>query len=179
MARNVSSWLPNLTGPLDLQVEGTAVDVPRRGTINFVGFTVTDDPDNERTDIAADGEGTPLANASTGTLNNVTTTAVSTIRHSGAAPTVNGYTGGSAGRRLVVLATGGDVILANEAAASTAANRIITGTGASVTVANGSGALLVNVLTRDLRAPKNLLRMSRMLIEESYPSSSPDVESFW
>ncbi len=59
MARNVSSYLPNLTGPLDYQVEGVPVDVPRRATINYVGITVTDDPDNGTTilEAAAGGGG--------------------------------------------------------------------------------------------------------------------------
>jgi hypothetical protein len=52
--RNTSSYLPNLTGPLDLEVDGVSVDIPRRGTINLVGFTIEDDPDNERTDITSE-----------------------------------------------------------------------------------------------------------------------------
>lgn len=51
MARDFSSWVPNVLGPLNLQVGGVATDAPRRVTINLVGMSVTDDPDNERTDI--------------------------------------------------------------------------------------------------------------------------------
>lgn len=49
--RNITSWLPNLLGPLDLQGNGASL-VPRRQTLNFVGGTVTDNPDFDRTDIA-------------------------------------------------------------------------------------------------------------------------------
>lgn len=56
MARDLSSWLPTLIGPLDLQGDGESV-VPRRATLNFVGGTVTDNPELERTDIALDGGG--------------------------------------------------------------------------------------------------------------------------
>lgn len=49
---DVSGWLPNMIGPLDLQAEG-ATFVTRRATLNFTGgnVTVTDDAVNERTDI--------------------------------------------------------------------------------------------------------------------------------
>ena len=147
MTANKSSWLPNLLGPIDIEVDGVATGVTRRSTINLVGATVSDDPDNERTDVVFQPT-TTLANASTGGLNDVASTdtdslAVGAVRHSGAAPAVTGYASGTAGRRLLVLATGGAVTLANESASSVAANRIVTGTGATVTVANGSGALLV------------------------------------
>lgn len=56
--RDVSSWLPNLLGPLDIQVAGVALSIPRRSTFNFVGFDIEDDPDNERTVITASGSGT-------------------------------------------------------------------------------------------------------------------------
>lgn len=90
----------------------------------------------------------PLANASTGTINNVSTVdlagfPVSSIRFAGASPTVTGLDNGVDGRRIHVMATGGAVVLANDSASSTAANRITTGTGADVTVAAGSAAWLV------------------------------------
>lgn len=56
--RDVSSWLPNMLGPLDIQVEGVALDIPRRSTFNFVGFDIEDDPDNERTVITSSGGAT-------------------------------------------------------------------------------------------------------------------------
>jgi hypothetical protein len=147
-ARNPSSFLPHLLGPLNLEVNGVAVDVERRETVNLVGtFEVTDDPDGERTQISIDWGGTVLANTSTGTLNDVTTTSaganVTGVRFSGAAPTVTGLTGGETDRRLILAATGGNVVIANEDAGSTAANRIVTGTGGNVTLANGAAAYLV------------------------------------
>ncbi len=54
--RNASSWLPNLIGPLDLQADGEEVTV-RRATINFVGGSVVDNPDLERTDITMTAPG--------------------------------------------------------------------------------------------------------------------------
>jgi hypothetical protein len=48
---DTSSWLPNLLGPLDLQVGGVDVDVPRRSTINLINMTVTDDAVNQCTVI--------------------------------------------------------------------------------------------------------------------------------
>lgn len=49
--RDLSSWLPTLIGPLDLQGDGESV-VPRRATVNFVGGSVVDNPEEERTDIS-------------------------------------------------------------------------------------------------------------------------------
>lgn len=51
--RNPSSYLPHLIGPIDFQVEGVDASVERRGTINLIGLTVTDDPDNDRTNVEA------------------------------------------------------------------------------------------------------------------------------
>lgn len=142
----VSRWLPKLLGPHEVtQDGGTAVTA--RETWDFIGVTVADDEANEKTtftvtDATVDPTA-PLANASTGTLNDVTTTGYSGVRHSGAAPTVTGYASGAAGRRLLLTTTGGPLILANESASSVAANRIVTGTGANVTIANGAGCELV------------------------------------
>lgn len=36
-ARDVTSWLPNLLAPIDLQVNGEDVSVPKREIINIVG----------------------------------------------------------------------------------------------------------------------------------------------
>ncbi len=47
---NVSGWLPNLLGPIVIQVNGTEL-TPMRGTWNFVGATIEDDSTNERTDF--------------------------------------------------------------------------------------------------------------------------------
>lgn len=88
----------------------------------------------------------PLDNTSTGTLNDVTTTSgrivKGGVRFTGAAPTVTGFASGVSGRRLNVMTVGGPLVLANESASSSAANRIVTGTGANLTVAQGSGVSL-------------------------------------
>jgi hypothetical protein len=49
---NLSGWLPNLIGPLDVQDDGTSVT--RSAALNFIGLTVEDDPDNGRTNITAE-----------------------------------------------------------------------------------------------------------------------------
>jgi hypothetical protein len=53
--RDVSSWLPGLIGPTDFKADGQAVDVPKRGKLNFVGATITDDPENGTTNIEIEG----------------------------------------------------------------------------------------------------------------------------
>jgi hypothetical protein len=85
----------------------------------------------------------------TGTLNDVVSTdgsaparAAGTIRCTGVAPTVTGLATGTSGRRLFVTAIGGPLVLANESASSVVANRIVTGTGADVTLAQGASAIL-------------------------------------
>ncbi len=55
--RNPSSYLPHMVGPIDFQVDGVDAGVERRGTINLIGLTVTDDPDNDRTNVEATGGG--------------------------------------------------------------------------------------------------------------------------
>ena len=51
MTRDVSSWLPGLIGPDTIQVAGESIAI-RRPSINFVGATEEDDPDNEATNIS-------------------------------------------------------------------------------------------------------------------------------
>lgn len=154
--RDVSSWLPTLLGPVDLQANGEPWP-SRRKIWNFTGgVTVTDHPNDvdpmlSYTEIAlgpggASTEGPTLANAGTGTLNNVVSDASGTpaaaIRFSGVAPTVTGIASGADKRKLVLFATGGPLVLANENASSTATNRILTGTGSDMTVQNGGAVLL-------------------------------------
>jgi hypothetical protein len=64
---------------------------------------------------------------------------------SGAAQTLTGITGGADGRLLTLTNadTSNSVTLTNDDAASTAANRIITGTGASLTIASGASVNLI------------------------------------
>lgn len=52
MTQSVSGWLPNLIGPVEIQAAGIA-QIPR-GALNFKGFTLTDNPDNDSVDIAGD-----------------------------------------------------------------------------------------------------------------------------
>lgn len=59
MARNLSSFLPWLLGPIDFFLNGVKQNVQRREKVNLVapGATVTDDPANERTIIELPGGG--------------------------------------------------------------------------------------------------------------------------
>lgn len=49
---DVPKYLPQLLGPSDFQVDGVDASVPRRGTINVIGGTVTDNPAQDRTDVS-------------------------------------------------------------------------------------------------------------------------------
>jgi len=90
------------------------------------------DPDFGAQNIATTGTSTSayhvgsgnIDNAGTGTLDNVSTTGASTIRFTGAAPDVTGFDGGTHGRRLILMAVGGPIILQDEGGTSDAANRI-------------------------------------------------------
>lgn len=79
----------------------------------------------------------PRATAATGTINNQTSATSGiedeAIRFTGAAPGIAGIAGGRDGRRLVVIFVNAGTIK-NEAGTSTAANRILTGTGADLAV---------------------------------------------
>jgi len=62
----------------------------------------------------------------------------------GTGHTITSLTGGTEGKILIIInATGGNLILANQAGTGTAANRIITGTGANVTLAFDQNAILL------------------------------------
>lgn len=154
--RDLSSFLPNLIGPLEVRVNGTEVD-PRRGIWDFTGSVSIVDVPNEsdptesytRWTIGGASEtGVTLSNASSGTLDDVVTVfnskPAAMVRFTaGSAVTLRGLAGGSLSRILIVLAAGaGNVTIANEATGSSAENRIVTGTGASVTVPAGAGAVL-------------------------------------
>lgn len=63
---------------------------------------------------------------------------------SDASRNITGIAGGADGRMIVIFNVGAqDIVLTNNDAASAAANRIITGTGASVTVTAAGQAILV------------------------------------
>ena len=53
MTTNVSGWLPNLIGPVEVQLNGTA-QTPR-AALNFVGVNLVDNPDQDRIDITPFG----------------------------------------------------------------------------------------------------------------------------
>lgn len=56
--RDVTSWLPNLLGPTDFEVDGAPQSLPKRSTLNLKGgFSVTDNPTNDSTDIAINALG--------------------------------------------------------------------------------------------------------------------------
>lgn len=48
---NVSGWLPNLIGPVEVQDDGTAL--PARPALNLIGFTIADNPVTDATDITS------------------------------------------------------------------------------------------------------------------------------
>lgn len=82
---------------------------------------------------------TPLTNTGTGALPNVESLTlggqkVSAIYFEGVAPDVSGIGGGTPGRRIHMIASGGPLIVEDESSLSLAANRIRTGTGAPVEV---------------------------------------------
>lgn len=144
-------------GPLVLRHEDAGSVAANRITTQISGNVLV--PDECSVTLIYDGttqrwrpvlnrdEVAPITNASTGTLNDVVTTSSGSpatgIRFTGAAPAVTGLASGTSGRALYLTATGGDVTLNNENAGSTAANRIITGTGASATITDEKVATLV------------------------------------
>jgi hypothetical protein len=98
-------------------------------------------------DVSIDGSFALSAgsdNSSTGTINDVTTAGLSYFRFTGAgAVVVTGFANGSDGKDLEIInRTGNTVTLNNQDAGSSAANRIITGTGGNLVIANDAGARL-------------------------------------
>jgi hypothetical protein len=58
MTINVTSWLPNLLGPVEFLINGVLQSVPKRLRINIIGsVTVADNPGADRTDITISGGG--------------------------------------------------------------------------------------------------------------------------
>ncbi len=147
------SWLD----PLLVIKNSSDTEFPRRRALKINGATVTDDEENDATNvvIATSEEDSSVVRDETGTgaVNDVATTVddipASSVRFTGVAPIADGFTSGTAARRLTVLATGGPLVLANESVGSVAENRIRTGTGSSVTIPNGAAALLVYDDTTD------------------------------
>ena len=54
MAQDVSSWLPNLLGPLNLFLDGVPYLGPRRSNVNLIGMLLSDDPANDATNLIAE-----------------------------------------------------------------------------------------------------------------------------
>lgn len=83
-------------------------------------------------------------NSTTGTINNLVTTGISNFTFTGANPVINGFANPADGKLLFVKYAGTPTLtLNNENGGSAAANRINTGTGASVTYSTNQTAILM------------------------------------
>ena len=112
------------------------------GALNFVGFGVTDDPDNGVTIVAnnSSGAGQTTNTLTNGLNSNIATSSLPTLRFGGptAAYSIGGFTAASAGSVLVVVnTTSQPMTVVHEDASSTAANRIATQNGLPVTIPVG------------------------------------------
>lgn len=92
------------------------------------------------------------ANSSTGTLNDVSTSAKSYFSFTGASSTtITGFANGSDGKLLYILnKTGTQLTINNNDSGSVAANRILTGTGASISIENNASLVLIYDATTSL-----------------------------
>lgn len=80
---------------------------------------------------------------STGNIDSLTTANIGSIRLTGAAPALRGIAGGADGKVLLIMNVSGTTVsVKNQDANPTATNRIITGTAADVTMADGASLLL-------------------------------------
>lgn len=84
-------------------------------------------------------------NSSTGTLNDVSTSGKSYFSFTGgSATTVTGFANGADGKLLYILnKTGSQLTINNNDSASVAANRILTGTGAPISIENNASLVLI------------------------------------
>lgn len=91
-------------------------------------------------------------NSSTGTLNDVSSTNTSFFRFTNnSAPTITGFANGANGKRLVICYTGSGILtINNNDSGSSAANRIITGTGDSLKISSGATIELIYDSTASL-----------------------------
>lgn len=160
MARkNISTYLPELLGPHAL-LDGAGDAVPARSKWKINGASIVDVPPDP--DVPGDlgsteitftpgggggGSGPTLTDNRSGTLNNVDTTYSGTNADTivfTSTPTITGFTAGTDGRRLVIVAQGsGPVTLKNENTGSTAANRVVTALGADLVIPAGGQFVLV------------------------------------
>lgn len=91
---------------------------------------------------------TDTTDSSTGNIDALTSANISSVRLTGAAPTLRGITAPMIGQLLLVVnASGTTVSVKNQDANPTAANRIITGTGSDITLADSASILLKYDLT--------------------------------
>lgn len=124
---------------------------------------------------------TPADVAATGTINDLPIDdglggRVSALRFTGAAPRVTGIVPFPEveGQRIHVVAVGGPLVLANESASSSPTNRIRTGTGADVTVAQDAAMWLVYDDTSDrwrITASPNAARLDDVIL--AYAGAAP------
>lgn len=87
----------------------------------------------------------PSVNSSTGSLNDVSTSTTSYLQMTGTgSTTITGFANGTSGKTLLISnQTGSGLTLSNESASSSAANRIQTGTGNNISIADKASALLI------------------------------------
>jgi hypothetical protein len=142
---DVSSWLPNLLGPIDLQVGGVASGVPRRSTINLVGASIADDDVNKRTNIVF-----PVPDfaretiSSVGNLNDIERNGASLFTVAPIGPgaiTISGFVAPTDARSIIVYAQGREITLRHETG-SAAANQISLLGAADLGVAVGTAVHL-------------------------------------
>lgn len=134
--RNLPGWLPNV-GPFTVQADG--VELPRRGTINFVGGGAEDDPDNDRTNIETGGEGgdvsvtgTGFLHATSGSLDGAAKLVENADVHASAAIAVTKLAAGAANTVLKGGASNAFAKVVNadvDAAAAIAASKVVQATG--------------------------------------------------
>ncbi len=145
----VSSWLPNLIGPLEILDDGGDPVTPR-ATLNFVGATITDDPDNERTNIVVGGfvapTGTGFLTVTGGVLDAASTGSSGTgnvVRASAptiANPTLTG-TVTYQGTKLRILSIPGEVQTTTATTAVIASFTILDGTSVTFDFVAGMKAV--------------------------------------
>lgn len=87
----------------------------------------------------------PSTNGSTGSLDDVTTSTTSHIQMTGTgSTTITGFANGISGKTLLISnQTGSGLTIKNESASSIAANRIQTGTGNDISIADKASAILI------------------------------------
>ena len=90
--------------------------------------------------------------ATTGTLNDVSTSATSYFQFTGAGTvTVTGFANGADGKVVILTnKTGNTLLINNNDSGSVAANRILTGTGATISIANNASVFMVYDATNSL-----------------------------